>query len=198
MRLRDDSLVNEYILHSILAIQNNKKQQEVFNQLLLDGDLYSHSVTVCRLATQMALAMGFTEDIIHDVCMAGMLHDVGKLFTPKDILYKPAKLTPEEFEVIKKHPLDGYNLLKGAGVNDRVLGMVLNHHEKNDGSGYPNGVESKTLSEDIVTTADIFSALTEPRVYHSPLNIYDAINLLNDWDNLNRDMVDLLKSVVEE
>lgn len=196
MRLRDDNLVNEYLLQSILAIQSNKKQQEIFNQLLLDGDLYSHSVTVCRLATQMAIAKGYAEDVIYDVCIASMLHDVGKIMVPREVLYKPGKLTAEEFEIIKKHPLDGYNLLKGAGVNDRVLGMVLNHHEKSDGSGYPNGVESKTLLEDIVTTSDIFSALTEPRVYHNPLNIGDALNLLNDWDNLNKAMVELLKKVV--
>ena len=196
MKLKDESQINEYMTDSLMYIQSNQVLNGVVSKLLLDGELYSHSVSVCKLSTQLAITYKFDDFVISNVNLAGLLHDVGKIYIPQNILYKPGRLTDEEFEIIKKHPLDGYSLLKDSGVNNQILKLVLNHHEKSDGSGYPNGIVTKTILEDIITTADIFSALTEHRVYHNALNICDAFSMINDFDNLNRNLISTIKTVI--
>lgn len=196
MKLRDESFVDVYILKMLDYIQSNTKLCKAVNNILLDSSLYAHSANVSRLATQLAISLDFSEENIRDVCLGGLLHDIGKIKTPNEILYKPDKLTKEEFEVIKKHPLDGYNILKDTGVNEKVLNIVLKHHEKIDGSGYPDGVVEKTLLEDIVTIADIFSALTEQRVYRNTINIQSAFDILNNSSNLNHDLIKLIGKVI--
>lgn len=198
MKLKNTFWIEGYVLRVLAYIRDSKKLSEVFYKLLVDGELYHHSINVCKIATLLAIEKKMSDADINNVCLAGLFHDVGKVFISKDILYKPYKLTDEEFNIIKKHPESGSELLKSAGVNDEVVKMVLNHHEKYDGTGYPAGIVSKTIPEDIITTADIFSALTENRVYHNALNIHEALSMLNDCNNINKDMVALLSSSIEE
>lgn len=198
MKLKDEYLLDAYMCQSLLYIRSNHKLCGVVDKMLLDGELYSHAVSVCKLATQLAIIYEYDSSTISDVNLTGLLHDIGKIYVPKAILYKADKLTKEEFNIIKKHSVDGYNLLRSVGVSERVSKLVLNHHEKKDGSGYPNGLKEKTELEDIITTADIFSALTEHRVYHNALSVYDALGFIGNFDNLNYDMVRVLQDIIAE
>ena len=195
--LKDEIKVNEYVLKALEYIQNNSSLNGVVNKMLLDGELYSHSVNVSRLATQLALSCNLDDATIFNISLSGLLHDIGKINIDKSILYKPAKLTEEEFEIIKKHPLDGSEIVKNCGVATEVTTLILNHHETHDGSGYPNHITNKTLEEDLITIADIYSALTESRVYHKQLSIYEAFIKIQDFKDLNKGLVNMLQDVIE-
>ncbi len=109
----------------------------------------------------------------------GLFHDIGKLTIPKSILDKPGKLTPEEFDIIKKHPTNGYNLLKDLPIDERIKRVALMHHEKMDGSGYPLSLKGNQIDDfaRIITIADIYDALTARRVYRGPVCPFDAIEV---------------------
>src|SRR5581483_3617179 len=99
-----------------------------------DEYTYMHSVAVCALMVSLGRQLGLSDDQCREAGMAGMLHDLGKAAMPQDVLNKPGKLTPEEFEIIKTHPRRGYEMLiEGAKVSDGVKDVCLHHHERYDG-----------------------------------------------------------------
>ena len=91
--------------------------------------------------------MKLDHDIVDDLTIAGLFHDIGKTLVPKDILDKPGKLTPQEYEIVKMHSKMGYDLLISSGLNARILNAILNHHERCDGSGYPNGIDGSKIDD---------------------------------------------------
>lgn len=197
MTLRDGAKVAEIMGKVLVSIQSNAKLAGVFNKLMLDEDLYGHSARVCKLAAQLAIAYNLDNNVIFDVAMAGLLHDVGKLNTPKEILYKPAKLNDEEFEIMKKHPMDGYNMLKEVGVSDAVLNLVLKHHVNESKRSYPLQA-AKTQLEEMITVADVYSALVEHRAYHNSMSKYDAMQIIETFEHMDKSMVAALDGVVED
>jgi HD-GYP domain-containing protein (c-di-GMP phosphodiesterase class II) len=108
------------------------------------------------------------------------LHDIGKIGIPESILNKPSKLTPEEFEIMKKHTIFGEKIIKSVPGFDLVADIIRHHHENYDGSGYPDGLvgEESSLRTQIVSIADVFTALTEDRPYRKALRINEAIELI--------------------
>jgi putative nucleotidyltransferase with HDIG domain len=127
-----------------------------------------HSERVGALARSIGVEMGvegFDLEILH---WAGLLHDIGKLAVPEDILTKPGRLTPEEWIQVQRHPAVGSELLRtiSSGL-EPVAAAVRAHHERWDGSGYPDGLagEDIPLAGRIVTVADVYDALTHPRAY---------------------------------
>ena len=129
---------------------------------------------------------------------AGLCHDLGKVNTPKTILYKPGSLTDEEFEVIKRHPIDGYNFCKQAGVDEEICNMVLKHHVKKNSKGYPEGYPTKTLPEEIITVADIFCALSEKRTYHSALEYRQALDFVDSFEDLDKQVLKALREAFDD
>lgn len=118
---------------------------------------------------------------LSDLQQAAMLHDYGKVLIPKEILNKKGALTPEEKKIMELHSEFGYELLKGQGVNERVLNLIKYHHQKPDGSGYPaidNDFEHN-ISAEILEAADMFSALTEERAYHKPCSKEEALDIIS-------------------
>ena len=115
MQLRDENKVNDYTAKAIREVLSISSLSGVVDKLFLDDMLYTHSIRVSKLATQLGITMNLSEELVYKVCVAGLCHDLGKVNTPKTILYKPGSLTDEEFEVIKRHPIDGYNFCKQAG-----------------------------------------------------------------------------------
>lgn len=178
MKLRNEKDVDEKTAKAIREIMSISSLSGVVDKLFLDDMLYTHSIRVSKLATQLGITMNLSDELVYKICVAGLLHDIGKIKTPVTILYKPGSLTDEEFEVIKKHPVDGYNFCKQAGVDDTVCNMVLKHHVKKNSKGYPEGYPTKTLLEEIITVADIFCALSEKRTYHSALEYRQALDFV--------------------
>lgn len=198
MQLRDEKKVDDYTAKAIREVMSIFSLSGVVDKLFLDDMLYTHSIRVSKLATQLSIAMNLQPELVYKICVAGLLHDLGKVNTPKTILYKPGSLTDEEFEIIKRHPVDGYNFCKQSGVDEEICNMVLKHHVKKDGRGYPTGFTEKTLPEEIITVADIFSALSEKRTYHSALEYRQALDFIDSFDDLNKEVLKALRQSFDD
>ena len=111
-----------------------------------------------------------------------MLHDYGKIEIPDEILSKPGKLTREEFEVIKKHPVYGAGYLVDLSFPSEIKEIVLQHHERLDGSGYPGGLKHESISDmvQIVAISDVYDALTTDRPYRRALTTEEAISMIEE------------------
>jgi len=136
-----------------------------------------HQRSVTDLARSIAKEMGFPRDKIAGIRMAGALHDIGKIAIPAEILTKPGQLSKAEFELIKKHPQTGYNILKPIKFPWPVAQIVLQHHERMDGSGYPQGLSGKDilLEARILGVADVVEAMASHRPYRPALGIDKAL-----------------------
>lgn len=197
MKLRNEKDVDEKTAKAIREIMSISSLSGVVDKLFLDDMLYTHSIRVSKLATQLGITMNLSDELVYKICVAGLLHDLGKVNTPKEILYKPGKLTEEEFEIIKEHPIDGYNFCKQAGVDDTVCNMVLKHHVKKNSKGYPEGYPTKTTAENIITVADIFCALSEKRTYHSALEYRQALDFIDSFDDLDKQVLKALREAFD-
>lgn len=145
-----------------------------------DRRLFQHSEVVADLASLLARAHGLTLRQTRLVHMAGHLHDVGKIGIPDHILHKPGPLTPAEWEIMRRHPAIGAEILRPVRVfcgRPGVCEIVLAHHERFDGSGYPNGLRGREipLGARLVAVADAFSAMTEDRPYRKGLSLAQAV-----------------------
>lgn len=137
-----------------------------------DISVYQHSLGVAGYAAAFAAELGFSRADRHRLAKAALLHDVGKARIPNAILDKPGPLTPEETEIMRGHAAIGEELLAATGDYERaVLDVVRSHHERLDGSGYPDGLKAGQIGDlvRLISICDVYSALTERRVYRSPL-----------------------------
>lgn len=151
-----------------------------------DNYTYMHSVAVCALMIALGKQLGLTEADIKDAGMAGLLHDVGKMMIPEDVLNKPGKLTDEEFEVIKNHPRRGWEVLsESPGANAVALDVVLHHHERVDGTGYPEKIsgDALTLFARMGAVCDVYDALTSNRCYKAGWEPAEALRKMAEWRN---------------
>lgn len=139
-----------------------------------------HSERVGRLAVLTGKALELTPDELQLLEWSGLLHDVGKIGIPEHILNKPGALTPDEFELIKRHPRLGYDVLRPISNLESVLEAVLYHHENWDGSGYPRGLRGEQIprAARILHVVDIFDALTSTRSYRRRLDFESALKML--------------------
>ncbi|NIO49836.1 MAG: HD domain-containing protein [Candidatus Aminicenantes bacterium] len=144
--------------------------------------LYAHSVNASIIATNLGLAHEYGRTELINLCMAALVHDIGYLNVPKDIINKPAKLTREEFDLVKQHTIYGVKLLsKIEGMPESASEVVHEHHEKVDGSGYPNGKRRDEISDfaKIVAIAEVYEAITHPRPYRKEKIIpYQAVKTI--------------------
>jgi putative nucleotidyltransferase with HDIG domain len=137
-----------------------------------------HQQRVTKLACSIAEDMGLTENLIEGLRIAGLLHDIGKISVPAEILSKPGKITQDEYNIIKQHCQIGYEILKGIEFPWPVAQIVLQHHEKMNGSGYPQGLtgEKILLEARILTVADVIEAMSSHRPYRPGLGIDKALD----------------------
>lgn len=143
-----------------------------------DDYTYRHNIAVGTISSLIGQWLGLSKKDILQLSTAGLLHDVGKMRIPESILNKPGKLTNEEFELMKKHTVFGYQIIKNTvGTNHRQALVALQHHERMDGSGYPLGIsgEEIDLFSRIVAVADVFHAMTSKRVYRDPSPFYQVL-----------------------
>jgi PAS domain S-box-containing protein/putative nucleotidyltransferase with HDIG domain len=136
-----------------------------------------HERRVSSLARAIAREMGLPNDTVDNIRMAGIIHDIGKISVPAEILSKPGKLSDMEFSLIKIHSQTGYDILKGVGLPYPVAEMVLQHHERLDGSGYPQGLKNGQifLESQIISVADVIEAIASHRPYRPALGIDVAL-----------------------
>ncbi|MBA7485615.1 hypothetical protein ES707_21163 [subsurface metagenome] len=137
----------------------------------------SHQHRVCQLAVPLARELGLSEDKIEGIRIASLIHDIGKIGLPTEILSKPTKLTEIEFSLIKNHSQVGYDILKSIDFSYPIARIVLQHHERINGSGYPNGLRADKilLEARILGVADIVEAMSSHRPYRPALGIDKAL-----------------------
>lgn len=149
-----------------------------------DEYVYMHSVTVCALMIGLARQMGLDEAAVRTAGTAGLLHDVGKSAIPLEILNKPSALTLEEFEVVKRHPRMGHQMLLDNGVTDpTVLAVALQHHEKTQGGGYPDGLEDAQIDRmaKMASVCDVYDAITSNRPYKTGWDPAQSLKYMAEW-----------------
>ncbi|MCF8150287.1 MAG: HD-GYP domain-containing protein [Burkholderiaceae bacterium] len=151
-----------------------------------DDYTYMHSVAVCALMVALARQLGLDEASTQELGLAGLLHDLGKALMPMDVLNKPGKLSDEEFAIIKGHPEAGHKILvQGAAVGPIPLEVVLHHHEKMDGSGYPGRLKGEELSlySRMGAVCDVYDAITSNRPYKNGWGPAESIRKMAEWCN---------------
>jgi len=141
-----------------------------------DIGTYNHSKSVAFLCVKMAEILGLDEQIRGSIFLEGLLHDIGKIGISDAIIKKSAALSPDEYDIIKEHPVIGERILSGIPGFDEIGNIIKHHHEKYDGSGYPDGLsgEGIPLESRIITVADSFDAMTT-RGYTNIKNNKNAI-----------------------
>ena len=147
-----------------------------------DDYTYQHSVNVGILAGIIGRWLKMDEERLNTLVLSGMVHDIGKSKIPLEILNKPGKLTTEEFEIMKRHTVEGYKILSTIkGIKEELLLVALQHHERIDGSGYPFGLTAHKIHDfsRIIVVADTYDAVTTDRVYQpkrSPLAVMEILD----------------------
>lgn len=152
---------------------------KLHNMRLDDDSVYSHCLNVALIAGRMGKWMHFSQEDLEVLTLCGLFHDIGKVQIPDEILNKPGKYTDEEFTLIQQHPLTSYKLLKYLPIDERVKNAALMHHERSDGSGYPQKLKSTQIDDfaEIIAIADVYDAMTAARSYRSPLCPFQAISM---------------------
>lgn len=136
-----------------------------------------HSLRVSRFAVMIAKQLGMPDDSLKDIELAGILHDIGKIGVPESILWKPARLTPEEQKIMAQHPVKSAQIIGELSCLARARDYVLHHHEYVDGSGYPDGLvgEAIPLGARIILVADAYDAMTTDRPYRKAIGHHNAL-----------------------
>jgi len=153
-----------------------------------DDYTFLHSVSVCTLLVAFCRSRNMPAEITHQAGLGGLLHDTGKALVPDHILNKPGPLTDEEFAIIKKHPEDGYNILRQSPeIGPIPLDITLHHHERRDGSGYPNKQASDEISElaQMAAIVDVYDAITADRCYHKGMSAAAALRKIYEWSKFH-------------
>jgi HD-GYP domain-containing protein (c-di-GMP phosphodiesterase class II) len=155
-----------------------------FNQLLDLRDLNTgvHSTRLAEWGLRVARDLGVPESKMPDIEMGALLHDIGKIGVPDGILNKPGRLTPEEYEVVKRHPEFGWTVIRKLPGLEQTSLYVLHHHENFDGTGYPARLKASEIpiGSRIVSVIDAFDAMVSSRPYRNGLPLEEAIRRLND------------------
>ncbi|MGG1877979.1 HD-GYP domain-containing protein [Paenibacillus cisolokensis] len=167
-----------------LAHTISKHKDAVSLLLMFNSDddyTYRHSIQVGMLSYYIASWLGYSEEEAYDIGKAGYLHDIGKCKIPTEILEKPGKLTKEEFETVKLHTVYGYELIRESIDNEAIALAALQHHERMDGSGYPQRLHRDEIHpySQICAVADVYSAMTTTRVYQSRQSMLTALRELH-------------------
>ncbi|KUO71796.1 MAG: hypothetical protein APF81_06760 [Desulfosporosinus sp. BRH_c37] len=183
------------LVETILEELQTQKFYLDFNVIRLDMEKFKqhdystfvHVVNVALLTALTGIWMGYKENSLKYLTLGALLHDLGKLQIPREILNKPGSLTDEEFKIIRKHTFLGEKMLKNSRLSSSVLAMVREHHERWNGKGYPLGLYGKSIhiNAQIVAVADVYEALTADRPYRKGLPPYHALEMIISWSGID-------------
>ena len=187
LRIKNDELVkyseslNTGYIQTVMSLCNAIEAKDEYTS--------GHCQRVMEISCEIAASMSLDEDTIQDLRYAALLHDIGKIGISAEILNKTDKLTNEEFEEIKKHPLISYNILKNVEFLQKGLRAILEHHEKYDGTGYPNKLKGEEISllARILCIADAFDAMTSDRTYRKGMTMELAIDEIERYKGMQFD-----------
>ncbi len=162
-------------------IHKNSYVEKCLNDLRnADIYTYNHSLNVSFYAMLIGKWMGFSRTKIKEIATAGLLHDIGKIIIPYEVLNKKGRLDSKEFETIKMHTIYGYNIVKNMkGISEDICSAVLMHHEREDQSGYPLNLKSNQINihTKIIAVADVYDAMTSERVYKKGVKPSEAFEM---------------------
>lgn len=211
------SSINNAFLHSLINMKKEEldKTYKELKKRYLDTiealrltvdakDFYTrgHSDRVAYYAMKLGRAFNLSEDEIELLRLAGIFHDIGKIGTADDILFKTDKLEYDEYEEIKKHPLKGAYILSAISMFQDVVPLVKYHHERVDGKGYPEGLKGEEIPflARILSVADAFDAMTSDRKYRSKLEVEEAIEQfkVNAGTQFDAEVVNMLIKILED
>lgn len=202
MNIRDDRILEKpnEILINIIFESKTKPWWIYVNALgnYIDW-LYTHSIDVALISLVMAIEMGYSDEELTNLGIGTLLHDVGKLLVPKFIIQKPSSLTDAEMAVIKQHCELGISSLSNFNLPKEYTDIVLQHHERLDGSGYPKGLYGYEICRNakIVMIADAVDAITAYRPYRQPESIDMAIKMLRDeGERFPQDYLSMLERIL--
>ena len=153
-----------------------------------DDYTFLHSVSVCTLLVAFCRSRGMDEDTIYQAGLGGLLHDTGKALVPDAILNKQGRLSDEEFVIVKRHPRDGHDILiRTQGIGPIPLDITLHHHERRDGSGYPDLQVAGEISElaQMAAIVDVYDAITSDRCYHKGIAPAEALRKIYEWSKFH-------------
>lgn len=188
--LKDDELLKE--IHTVFDKHSTGLgiMAMMLNIQELDTNTYKHSVNVAIISRVCGSWLGITDEKDLDVLtMCGLYHDIGKSLVPQEILTKPGQLNAEEFGRMAEHPLLGYNLLSDLPIDRRIKLAALQHHERNDGSGYPYGLTKDFINKysKIVAITDVYDAMTADRCYRAGICPFEVIAQFQRQDQTKYD-----------
>ncbi len=149
-----------------------------------DGYLFAHSVNCCVLATLVGVKMNYDQNTLIMLAIGALLHDIGFVEIPQMILRKPGALSDNEYEAVKKHPEYGYDIFKKSKLFSQRIGeIILQHHERNQGQGYPSGYKGKDVASlaRILAVVDVYDALTSEKAYRDAYPVHEAIEMMLSW-----------------
>ncbi len=156
----------------------------------MDRYTFEHSVNVTVLMVSFARSLELDRALIHDIGIGALLHDIGKILVPPDILNKPGRLTENEFSVMRGHVVHSRDLLAvTSGIPAAALAVAAEHHERMDGTGYPDGKAGAAISRagQMAAIVDVYDAISSDRVYHKGLEPHLALRKLLEWSNQHFD-----------
>ena len=199
-----DNIIKKVMMPFNFYINNSGLRQyaEIIHRIIDFRSSYTatHSIGVATCASILASKLGFSASDIEILYSAGLIHDMGMLSVPEDILEKPGTLDLNEYNIIKYHTYQTYRLLDSIPGLEKIRDWASFHHEKLDGAGYPFGLKSDQLDlgSRILAVSDLFISLTEERSYRSALSIDTAMEIINNAKNLDSDVKDCLKNNLKE
>lgn len=208
---------NEIVLQSKALQEKNKEIKEMKDTIqnasteiiqalahavdVRDEYTSGHCFRVSEMAYQIGKQLGLNQEELLYLKWSGILHDIGKLGIPEEIINKPGKLTPEEYDMIKQHTAMGLKILSGITPAPHIVEGIYYHHERMDGSGYPDGVAGKhiPLQARIIAVSDVWDALTSKRSYRDSLSKEEALAIMekgrgNQFDPL---ILDIFMKIIE-
>lgn len=168
------------VFSSIIDDFNNSLQllDMIHSMRMNDDYLFAHCINVALLSTIIGKWANFSAEDIKVLALCGLLHDIGKLLIPQEILNKPGRLSVTEYELVKTHPALGYEHIRNMDIDPRIKQACLLHHERCNGSGYPHHIKGDRIPDfaKIVTIADVYDAMTSQRVYRQAICPFTVIS----------------------
>ncbi|HOK56093.1 MAG TPA: PAS domain S-box protein [bacterium] len=184
-------------------LENKLKEEHALLEKTLDGTIHAiskiveikdpytagHQINVAKLSEEISKEIGFNKEKIKEIIYASLLHDIGKISVPTEILVLPRKLTPIEFSIIKTHPIVAYNILKVIPNFENLAEIVLQHHERLDGTGYPRGIKGEKILKEarIIAVSDVVEAMINHRPYRPALSLEEALEEIDNNKGIKYD-----------